>query len=180
MASLKTQVYRAPLSRQKGAVLIVGIIMLFVMTLISVSSISGSLLETRMSSNYRDRQVAFQAAEAALRRGERLTASYTISTSYSVACTNGLCLADLRNGIDYADYWLDPTIWSTSTRHITYVVAGTATPAKIIIEFMGPKIIDLDVGPQVTDPTIYRVTALGYGQSANSRVMLQSTFIIPI
>ena len=166
--------------QQKGAVLIVGLIMLFVMTLISVSSMTSSVLETRMSTNFRDRQVAFQAAEAALRRGERLTASNIVKTSYSTACTNGLCLADLQDSGIYPEYWLDDTIWNTAGKHITYTVDGTVTPAKIIIEYMGKKVSDWSVGAQVTDPIIYRITALGYGQSANSKVMLQSTYILPI
>ena len=164
---------------QKGAVLIVGLIMLFVMTLISMSSMTGSVLETRMSSNFRDRQLAFQAAEAALRRGEALTSSYTLKTAYSTTCTNGLCLSDLQDATAYDKYWLDDTIWTNSAKHITFTVTGTSSPAKIIIEYMGVKILDTDVGPQATDPVVYRVTALGYGQSVNSRVMLQSTYIIP-
>lgn len=164
---------------QKGAVLIVGLIMLLVMTLISVSSMSGSVLEERMSTNFKDRQIAFQAAEAALRQGERLTASYLVKTFYTSTCTNGLCQGDQSDAQDHPDYWIDPTIWSTSTKHITYTVAGTATPAKIIIEYMGTKIIDSSVGAQPTDPPVFRITALGFGQSANAMVMLQSTFINP-
>lgn len=166
--------------QQDGAVLIVGLIMMFVMTLISVSSISSSVLQTQMSTNYRDRQVAFQAAEAALRQGERLAANYTAEADFSTTCANGLCLASLQNAVTYSDYWLDPTVWSTSGKHITYAVTGSATYAKIIIEHMGQKVSDWSSGgPQVFDPIIYRVTAVGYGQSVNSRVMLQSTYIVP-
>lgn len=180
MSVLKRKFKNTPLQKQKGAVLIVGLIMMFVMTLISVSSISNSVLETQMSTNYRDRQVAFQAAEAALRRGERLTANFIVKTAYSNTCNNGLCLADLQDTAIYSKYWLDPTIWNTAGKHITYPVSGTAADAKIIIEYMGQKVSDWDVGAQVTDPIIYRITALGYGKSVNSRVMLQSTFILPL
>lgn len=180
MSALNKQFKSASLQQQKGAVLIVGLIMMFVMTLISVSSISSSVLETQMSTNYRDRQVAFQAAEAALRRGERLTASNIVKTAYTTTCNNGLCLADLQDSANYPDYWLDPTIWSTTGKHITFTVGGTATPAKIIIEYMGKKVSDWSVGAQLSDPIIYRISAIGYGQSVNSRVMLQSTFILPI
>ena len=169
------------ISQQKGAVLIVGLIMLFVMTLISVSSISTSVLETRMSTNYRDRQVAFQAAEAALRRGERITALHTVKADFDTSCTGGLCESDLLDSTVLTRYWLDSTIWSDASKHITFPVAGSATDAKIIIEYMGQQISDLTNGnPQVNDPIIYRVTALGYGKSVNSKVMLQSTFILPI
>ncbi len=168
--------------QQQGAVLIVGLIMLFVMTLISVSSMSSSSLEERMSANYKDRQVAFQAAEAALRQGERITASNTLKTAYTTTCTNGLCLADWKDPTAYPEYWTDDTIWSTAGKHITYTVDGTATAAKIIIEYMGCKRTSPNSNGgncSLTDPFIFRVTALGYGQSANAKVMLQSTFINP-
>lgn len=182
MSAFKIHYSNASLKKQNGAVLIVGLIMMFVMTLISVASISSSVLQTQMSTNYRDRQVAFQAAEAALRRGERLTATHTSKADYSTTCADGLCLSDLQANppIPNAYYWLDPTIWSTGGKHITFPVTGTATDAKIIIEHMGHKISDFNVGVQVTtDPMIFRVTAIGYGRTVNSRVMLQSTFILP-
>lgn len=58
--------------RQRGAVFIVGLIVLLVMTLLATTAMRSSLLEERMTGNTQDSSVAFQAAEAALREGERL------------------------------------------------------------------------------------------------------------
>lgn len=55
---------------QRGAVLIVSLIFLLVMTLVGVTAMQGTNMQERMSSNMQDRNVAFQAAEAALRLGE--------------------------------------------------------------------------------------------------------------
>jgi Tfp pilus assembly protein PilX len=55
---------------QSGIALVVSLIFLLLLTLISVSAMRVSGLEEKMVSNDRDRNLAFQAAEAALRAGE--------------------------------------------------------------------------------------------------------------
>ena len=61
----------ALLRRQRGAVLIVGLVFLALMTLIGVTAFSVATQEERMVGNTRDRLRAFEAAEAALRECER-------------------------------------------------------------------------------------------------------------
>ena len=56
--------------KQKGAVLLVCLVMLLVLTVIGVSSMSSSTLQERMAGGARDYNQAFQAAEASLRVGE--------------------------------------------------------------------------------------------------------------
>ena len=52
--------------RQRGVVLIIALIMLMVVTMLSVSTLSVTAQQERMSGNVRDRNLAFQAAEAAV------------------------------------------------------------------------------------------------------------------
>ncbi|SER12540.1 type IV pilus assembly protein PilX [Amphritea atlantica] len=59
-----------PKNREQGAVLIIALIFVLILTLIGVSSMQGTTLQEKMSGNLRDRSVAFNAAEAALREGE--------------------------------------------------------------------------------------------------------------
>jgi type IV pilus assembly protein PilX len=56
---------------QSGAVLIVSLIMLLLLTLIGASSMQTTSLEEKMAGNLRDRNLAFQAAESALRDAEQ-------------------------------------------------------------------------------------------------------------
>lgn len=56
---------------QRGAALVVGLIFLLVMTLIGVAAMRSTGLQERMAGNLRDRSLAFQAGEAALRAGEQ-------------------------------------------------------------------------------------------------------------
>jgi type IV pilus assembly protein PilX len=58
-------------ARQGGAALIMGLVFLVVLTVIGITAARMSSLEERMSGNMRDRSLAMQAAELALRDAER-------------------------------------------------------------------------------------------------------------
>ncbi len=60
---------------QRGAALLVALILLVVITLVGLAAIGTTLLQNKAASNQYDRQVAFQSAEAALRAGTALIAS---------------------------------------------------------------------------------------------------------
>lgn len=55
---------------ERGASLIVVLLLLLIMTLLGLASLRGTLMEERMSSNALDRGLAFQAAETALREAQ--------------------------------------------------------------------------------------------------------------
>ncbi|HET6553362.1 MAG TPA: PilX N-terminal domain-containing pilus assembly protein [Dyella sp.] len=75
------QVTGKPSSRQQGAVLVVALIILILLTLLGVAAANRSLLQERMAGSLRNAQLAEMGAEAALRGAEwRLwTASVTAS-----------------------------------------------------------------------------------------------------
>ena len=73
---MKSIAYSLP-CKQYGVVLIISLVLLFTLTLIAVSSMGTSRLEQQMTANMRDRQIAFQAAETALRDGERFVQNAT-------------------------------------------------------------------------------------------------------
>jgi type IV pilus assembly protein PilX len=58
-------------NHQSGAVLVISLIMLLLLTLIGISSIQTTSLEEKMAGNLRDRNIAFQAAESAIRDAEQ-------------------------------------------------------------------------------------------------------------
>lgn len=61
--------------KQQGSVLIVSLILLLILTITGVSSINNIGMNERMAGNYKDHDLAFQAAEAALFAGETKAAS---------------------------------------------------------------------------------------------------------
>ena len=60
-----TKVHILP-PRQRGAVLVIGLLILLVMTLIGVTAMSTSTMQERMSANGMNANIAFQAAESAV------------------------------------------------------------------------------------------------------------------
>jgi len=183
--------------RQRGSVLIVSMVMLFLLTLIGVTSMSSTSLEEKMAGNLRDQQLAFQAAEAALREGERLALNTDgLSTTVDDNCTNGLCTrrendAHYDSGASSCDTgsgWVNPRwlendcdpswdVWSNTAKHRQYFFkyAETVAKPKYIIEFMN--LLDCP-GSSVgsNDCEMYRVTAVAGGGTSSSSVILQSTF----
>lgn len=174
-------------NRQKGMVLILVLSLLLALTILGVSSMSTSTLETRMANNFQDRNAAFQAAEAALREGERLveTSNYD-GSQFDNQCTNGLCecvkLTCNYDADSTLTFWEQDTVWNTSTKHMTYQTISLdelASPAKYIIEHMGNVCPESNPSCVVaaTDPRMFRITAVGYGTTAAAKVMLQSTYL---
>ena len=170
-------------SRQRGVVLILALIILLALTILGVSGMSTTSMEERMAANTRDRQVGFQSAEAALREGEQFVANNLMDpTMFDSSCTNGLCDCSDK-GFGCVEYWTDTTlnVWNTASRHKTYSITYTqvAAPAEYIIEFMGytdPGGTPPGYVPKAGDPMMFRITAVGTGQSPNAKIMLQSTY----
>ena len=58
------------LQSQKGSILLLSLVMLLLITVVGTGAISVTTLDTKMGANIRDRQAAFQAAEAGLFEAE--------------------------------------------------------------------------------------------------------------
>ncbi len=56
-----------PPTTQQGAVLIVSLLILLVLTLVGINSMDGSIMEQKMATNSRDSAATFQEAESAIR-----------------------------------------------------------------------------------------------------------------
>ncbi len=158
--------------KQLGVVLVVVMILLFIVTLLGITGAKNTIMEERMAGNYRDTQIAFEAAEASLRVAE---AALLNTTSFDAMKWDG------TDGTHEADPSLDPSSTNNSvTVTDSIIVAQTNTNPKYYIERL-PKITlpgsSLVVGYTYGAPKIrfYRVTSYGYGKSPNVEVILQST-----
>jgi len=170
---------------QKGAVLFVSLIMLIVVTLMGVIAMKSSTLQEQLAAAAMDQNLAFQAAESALRDAEIfINTSLITAPEFSTACTNGLCLPS-NTAVTAWDAIGD---WNTSTLPIVFG-AQTAAPAisnvsrqpRYIIELLGDIPCDFN-GCDVTMPlktagTGFRITAMGWGRRAAIPVMLQSVYV---
>ena len=77
--------------QQKGAVLVVSLVILTVLTILGISAMQGSALAGKISSNYRLEQLITQAGEAALLEAERQIEGLDVAALASDSCVNGYC-----------------------------------------------------------------------------------------
>jgi type IV pilus assembly protein PilX len=146
----------------KGVTLIILLIMLVVVTLVTLSSLRSTTLDEKMAGNSRDRQRAFQAAEAAVQDClERLEANTIAEAKKNDPATG----ADAPLW-EVAANWTDNAAKSvevTVTQASLKTGAGYASNPRCLIE-------KLDASNKS-----YRVTGRAVGGSADSVVMLQAT-----
>lgn len=85
-------------SSQRGAILIVTLVMLLLLTLLALGSMRGTTLEERMAGNLRDESQAFQAAEMAQRAAETQLKGISVAQlqSMTAAQTTTLNPIDLQ------------------------------------------------------------------------------------
>jgi len=172
-----------PGHHQRGAALLTGLIFLVILTLLGITAARMAGLEERMSGNMRDRSLAMQAAEMALRDAERdilgaaagSTRSPAISglTNFVPACTNGLCY----NGV--AGY--GTPVWTTVSMTAAPSVEYGANTAAGDIDDVSSDPRYLIEGIRKTPPGggedfYYRITVRAVGANPNTVVWLQEIF----
>lgn len=153
--------------KQQGATLIVALIFLVVMTLLGIAAAQNSSLEERMAGNTRNRDLAFQAAEAALDHAQQnLFAGENISSLGFGTGSPGLLIYDAATAND-ANYWGTTYTWSTATaRQPTATLNQVAAQPLYVVEKM----------PDVVTTQYYRVTARGVGKDSSAVVIVQAVF----
>lgn len=170
--------------RQRGSVLIVSLIMLLLLTILSVSSMSGNLMQERMASNANEYALAFAAAESALRRGESWLDPLTENPQTG---TGGL-----PNRV-----WTTGTIWAAGTGpDMVYrgnnsawwtangipLTNGGGSPLPLVAAqplYTIHHVAQRNSGGSLSRPPdeyFYEVTARGVGRSQLSAVIVQSTY----
>ncbi len=80
-------------ARQNGVAFVVVMMLLIVVSLLGLSAMRGTLMQERMVASLYDRNLGFQAAEAALRDAEALIALPATTGAFPAVagCENGLC-----------------------------------------------------------------------------------------
>src|SRR5688500_4573119 len=98
------------LERERGAALIVALVMLLIMTVLGVTAARNTNLQERMAGNLRDNNLAFQSAERALREGETFLRGATVPPFIGA---NGLLAMQDEAGL--ASFW-NAYDWAGSSR----------------------------------------------------------------
>lgn len=138
---------------QRGAVLLIALIMLLLLTVIGISSMRSTSLQERMAGNLRDESHALQAAEAAMRQGEAAVKAKSVS------------------------HWQDYV--SSSTWDDASEISGLATPKYRLTTLPGVTIVragsSLEAGAPIT-VAVMRVEAQGFGAVQNADGSTASTY----
>lgn len=172
-------------STQKGVALFVSLMMLLLITLIGVAGVRMVSLEEKMAGNSYDRNLAFQAAEAALREAEKYAEDNKPSPTYTDAdntcptsainnCTSGLCPTPDKDCASRWESGVTFTGWANATASLS-TLAGTAP--QYFIEYLGSTFNCTDGG--ASDPKNckrYRITARSNPGTGRAVVILQSVY----
>ena len=76
----------------RGSVLVISLIILLVLTLLGIGGMNTTIMQEKMVGNARERERAFQAAEAALRDAEEdVQANIDLSMPFYPDCAGGYC-----------------------------------------------------------------------------------------
>lgn len=186
--------------RQKGAALIIGLVMMLLLTVLGLSAMQGTAMQEKMSGNMRDANLALQAGEAGMRYLEEgflksienldVGKSYggcsatatprcqVINASGGVALPANDTAAWDAQAISYGSYKeSDGTVINppTSTDMNTLVVSSPL----LMVEYVVYKTDAYDVGGGVVEDrgsALYRNTIKAYGGSLTSEALLQTIF----
>ena len=181
--------------RQRGLSLVTTMVLMLATLGLGVAVMGVNAMEERMIGNTKDRDLALQAAEAALRDGEQDVASnVSPSTAFTDTCASGLCtppaqrdalgalaslpVDDSRLGFDWAT--------DTMVRHYGQYTGAAAFPSvaqqpRYVIEkysYLGtPAGESVVLGSEPVAPGVgYRITARGVGARPETVVILQSIY----
>lgn len=190
--------------RQGGASLIVSLLMLIVILVLSLSLASMSLQGEKASRSDRDRQIAVQAAEAALKDAEmdidpQIVVAATRKEIFDASsnlffeegCASGVSnpyqgmCAPAASGQKPTWQTVDISDDKTDSKSVpfgrftgqTMLVGKSSFPAKLpryIIE----AVQDVEAGQNAGESTkyIFRITAIGFGPNEHTQVVLQSFY----
>lgn len=174
---------------QRGVTLITGLVFLVILTLISLAAMRTTALEERMAGNARDQDVAFQAAEAAMRDAMKQLPGLTPASAFAAGCAAGLCL---NNPVT--------PVWEALSANNQWITANTAMYGGAALTINGttnlpvqPRYI-IELLPATVPPAgssastgkgntsggqliPYRITARGWGVTGRSQATVQATVI---
>lgn len=175
---------------QGGVVLLVAMIMVLVIAVVGLAAIRGSGLQEMMAGNLRDRNLAFQAAEAGLRSAENTIRSDIALSELPSFDGNGHFDDLNKTGGDREP----PSLWSddvwkangsavltamslelASGEQPRYVMEKLVVPVTLAAAADGSA-IDIASLDTFEEPEFYRISSRGTGGTVNANVTLQSVY----
>lgn len=170
---------------QQGVVLAFCLIFLLVLTLLAVTGMETAVIEERMAGNMQDSNQAFQAAEAAMEQAEAwLAGQATLPATSSNGATVVWTVDGPDPDSDSDEWWLerDASWWTTNADSIAGLQEVATQPQYVIEEYFTStdgQSLAIGTGEFSNTRVVHRITVRGTGNSDNSQVLLQSSYIRP-
>lgn len=180
-------------ARQRGISLVTTLVLMLATLGLGVAVMSVNSMEERLIANTKDRDLALQAAEAALRDGEQdVSSNISSSTAFSDICAGGLCtppsqrdalgalaslaVDDPRLGFDWA---VDAKVRRYGQYTGSAEFPSVAEQPRYVIEKFS--VLGAPLGESLllgSEPPGfgYRITARGVGARSETVVVLQSIY----
>ena len=179
-----------PRATQRGFSLITILLMMVVLAALALGGMNTSILQERMAGNARDKNIALQSAEAALRDAEEdIRKNLGTASGFDTSCTNGLCVPPsmAASAATSTPAWKQVT-WSGANVRAYGKYTGAAPlpdvasqPAYIVerLPNLPPGAGDSvnAGGPPGESPEVFRITARAVGLRTTTVVMLQSIYV---
>lgn len=165
-------------SLQRGSALIIALVFLLALTMIGTTAMQGTSQQEKMASNMRDRNLAFQAAEAALRAAENAVLNNGITAPSDGPPPGPM---DDQNWRNNAPRQLGAGAFSVAPNAIS--LAGISNQPLLFIEDLNTNLLNCCPGGSVAVgcPTCddYRITTRAEGGTTDAVVVLESIFRRP-
>jgi len=172
-----------PRSHQSGAILVVSLLLLLVLTILGITAMQTTSMEERMAGNTRNINLAFQGAEAGLRDAEdRIRVMVARPDAYStVPPAGGVWQRNVIDGMVATPIRDRDKAWWVANGQ-EYGAAGqqvsdvTEDPLEVTEElgFIPDSLTTGHGPPEGRD--FYRVTAHSFGGNETARAVLESTY----
>lgn len=169
--------------QQQGVVLIVSLVLLLIITLLGLAASQSTALEERMAGYQRQHQLAFEAAEAALRAGES-----ALNGLASLPPFDGSVLGyyptstdsggnPMMAGADWQTWnWSKSIPYTNGALNIGGNAQATGSYYIEQFKYVPAPGQSLDVSAPIPGQQLYAITARGVSPDGDSVVILQSTY----
>jgi type IV pilus assembly protein PilX len=198
MSKLKRNHIGRSVKREQGAILIVAMVILLVMTVLGIGSRVNTIMQQKMSVAYQQKGVAHLAAEAALRAAETFLTN-NVSATTNLALFNNAAIGLYSNwtmtGQIDNPVWVeavigdvvDPAAWDNNNSiAVLDYDATAANQPRYVIEYVGQDV--MGTGNKVvvdyndpnlsadTSPHVFQIYAIGWSRDAGIYSVLQSSY----
>ncbi len=166
-------------ARCTGSALIICLIFLLLLTIIGVASMQSATLQERMAGNTRDRNVAFQSAEAAIRAGEDTLGGAVVPSFNNSVAGYRQPVANSGSASYWETYnWTAGPGTNSGAQEYALSLSGVAAKPRFVIEEL-PVVASpgksVKLGA-VEESGFYRITVRAVGTTPDTAVILQSVF----